>query len=340
MKFSVIIPVYNVEEYLEECIESVLRQTHTDYEIVLVDDGSADRSGEICDLYCEKFPERIKTVHNKNQGRFASRICGLEYATGDAVWFVDSDDCIRKDALEILAGVFDLQSCDMVLFNGSRQPDYEKSWGKSDFSDTGVLIPKAEVCRKLVMGQIPNSLCLKAMKKNVALHMCGRTVPACVKNGEDLLLSTVAVDGAEKTAYIDENLYYYRQRQGSIVNSFNPQRHISVKAVHQLMEKYIDKWGMQELHSAHFSREVKGWVECLVPLLRNKKAVGREKLAACMKELAEDSYFRNAYEKMKPELLGRKEKLLAGWLYNKKFLYLNLIAIAIDAADRLRGMKK
>lgn len=98
LRFSVIIPVYNVENYLKECIDSVLKQNYLDYEVILVDDGSTDNSGAICDLYAEKY-KKVKVIHKKNGGLSDARNAGLCMARGEYIIFVDSDDWIELDAL-------------------------------------------------------------------------------------------------------------------------------------------------------------------------------------------------------------------------------------------------
>lgn len=98
---SVIVPVYNAETYLNECIDSILRQTHRDFELILIDDGSTDTSGELCDLYASK-DSRVQVVHTANHGASAARNTGIDRANGDYILFIDSDDTIDPDYIEIL----------------------------------------------------------------------------------------------------------------------------------------------------------------------------------------------------------------------------------------------
>lgn len=116
MRFSVIVPVYNVENYLKECVESILDQSYKDYEVILVDDGSTDKSGEICDYYA-KLPVTIviKCIHKKNGGLSDARNTGIANAEGDYLIFVDSDDWIDKDALKNLSAVLNNQKADVVV---------------------------------------------------------------------------------------------------------------------------------------------------------------------------------------------------------------------------------
>ena len=100
-KISIIVPVYNVEKYLEKCVKSILNQTFTDFELILVDDGTPDSSGVICDQFAEK-DERIKVIHKKNGGLSDARNTGIEVAKGEYIGFVDSDDYIAEDMYELL----------------------------------------------------------------------------------------------------------------------------------------------------------------------------------------------------------------------------------------------
>lgn len=102
IKLSILVPVYNVEKYLPRCIESVLSQDFTDYEVILVDDGSPDKSGNICDEYSIKYPNRIKVVHKENGGHNSARLAGFNKASGKYIMFLDSDDYLQPNALTVL----------------------------------------------------------------------------------------------------------------------------------------------------------------------------------------------------------------------------------------------
>ena len=110
-KISIIVPVYQAEKYISKCIESIVNQTYKNLEIILVDDGSTDRSGEICDEYGKK-DNRIVVVHNKNKGVSVARNCGLDIATGDYITFVDSDDYIDLQMYSEMMKVVEKYSCD------------------------------------------------------------------------------------------------------------------------------------------------------------------------------------------------------------------------------------
>ena len=112
---SVIIPVYNVEKFLAECVDSVLAQTYTDWEAILVDDGATDASGAMCDAYAAKDP-RIRVIHRENGGLSAARNTGLKAARGEYVYFLDSDDYIEPDTLALLLETAEREQADVVFF--------------------------------------------------------------------------------------------------------------------------------------------------------------------------------------------------------------------------------
>lgn len=113
---SIIVPVYNVEKYLDKCVRSILAQTFKDFELILVDDGSNDRSGEMCDEY-SKSDSRIKVIHKKNGGLSSARNAGIEISTGEFIGFVDSDDYIDDDMYELLYNNLIRENADMSICN-------------------------------------------------------------------------------------------------------------------------------------------------------------------------------------------------------------------------------
>ena len=114
-KLSVIIPIYNVEKYLDRCIKSICNQTYENLEIILVDDGSTDGSPEMCDQYVEK-DKRIKVIHKQNGGLSDARNVGLEYATGQYIFFCDSDDYVERDLISECMESISKDSIDILIF--------------------------------------------------------------------------------------------------------------------------------------------------------------------------------------------------------------------------------
>lgn len=122
---SIIVPIYKVEEYLSQCIDSILYQTYSDLEIILVDDGSPDNCGSICEEYAKK-DKRIKVIHKENQGLGMARNTGLEYAKGEFIYFVDSDDWLEPNAIECLVKYQKEYDADIVMCNYDKRDDLHK----------------------------------------------------------------------------------------------------------------------------------------------------------------------------------------------------------------------
>ena len=155
---SVIVPIYNVESYLEEAIESVLHQTYTDLEIILMDDGSTDGSGEICDRY-QKKDSRIKVIHQENRGLSAARNAGIDICKGEMVAFLDPDDAFCKDMLQKMSDVMlksgaDIVECNFALYKSVHHMDPQKIWKKKkcispEVNRTGLYQKKDALLMKL-----------------------------------------------------------------------------------------------------------------------------------------------------------------------------------------------
>lgn len=334
MKVSIIVPVYNVKSYLLECIESVLCQSYKNYEIILVDDGSTDESGKICDNYSAKYPTIIKTHHISNSGPLYARIYGMRVSSGDILLFLDSDDCLRTDALDKIVASFS-QGCDMVLFNTETTEAFLSKSIVYPFIAGQVFAGKTKnsLYQSVVLGTIPNSVWSKAIRKKCAILPEYVEQFGKVKFGEDLLLSAYFITNCSKIVYLDEGLYHYRIRPGSAVHSFDIHRKESIKTVHTELEKCIDTWNMPELKPLHNTRKVKGWVETLKILLKNKSTLSRRDFCAQLRSMATDPYFRNAYSGMDSSLLSRAERILAFCLMKKQYFLLHI-------ASRVLSMRK
>ena len=119
-EISVIVPVYNVDNYIEQCVESVVNQKYSDFELLLIDDGSKDRSGKICDRYAEN-DARIKVVHQQNKGVSVARNVGVALSTGKYITFLDSDDWLDQDFLETAVNLISTANADILVYGKRRR---------------------------------------------------------------------------------------------------------------------------------------------------------------------------------------------------------------------------
>lgn len=225
MKTSFIIPVYNVEKYLSECIESILAQTYRDFEILLVDDGSPDNCPRLCDEWVEK-DKRIKALHKSNGGLSDARNYGLEHAQGDYIIFVDSDDFwVGKDSLEKLINIVDLHpECDFIGFNCSYYYPNTDTYTKWVAYNEKLTIPtdKDTALRSLVAsGTMPMSACLKVISRKTLSDMRISFIKGTL--AEDIPWFIDLLDVSGKCMFVNDYIYAYRQNvAGSITSSRNP----------------------------------------------------------------------------------------------------------------------
>lgn len=163
---SVIIPVYNVEKYLNKSIESVIKQTYKELEIILVDDGSTDSSGKICDEFAQK-DDRIKVIHKKNGGLSDARNAGISEAKGKYLGFIDSDDYIDKNFYEILYNVLKKYNSDIsICKHRETYTDYEENTSKLEIKEQ-VFNTEQALKELLLFGEVNNYAWNKLYKKEL-----------------------------------------------------------------------------------------------------------------------------------------------------------------------------
>lgn len=220
---SMMIPVYKVEKFICRCIDSVIGQTYKNLEIILINDGSPDRCGEICDDYAKK-DKRIRVIHQKNQGVSAARNAGLEIATGQWLYFLDSDDYISSPAIEKMVSASENGNYDIVIggyyivTSDKKTVSRSENWKKTD--------DLTEIRRKILLNELPNFVCGKLYKrelwKNVRFPL-HQLVEDMYVNGE--LFFT-----AESACVIPDPLYFYsRENENSLSRGSDVSNFIKMK---------------------------------------------------------------------------------------------------------------
>ncbi|CJE50316.1 glycosyl transferase family protein [Streptococcus pneumoniae] len=170
MKVSVIIPIYNVEKYLRRCLDSVVNQTYKDIEVILVNDGSPDNSKEICEEYVAKY-SNIQLINQKNAGLGAARNTGLQYITGNAVTFVDSDDWLELDAIEYYVASMKKSDADIVVTQMIRKKEYFSNEGTNGTTIKEEVLNQEQFAKKYFKidgNNIEYYACAKLYKREIA----------------------------------------------------------------------------------------------------------------------------------------------------------------------------
>lgn len=231
---SVIIPVYNAEKYLDQCLESVVNQTHTDLEIILVNDGSKDSSGALCDSWAEK-DDRIKVIHKPNSGVAATRNMGTAAATGQWILHLDSDDWYEQNNLiETLLNKAEETDSDIVCFNYRRYFENSKTFSDVLCRTNGNEATVAFLVDNKIFTSSP---CLKIIK-----HSIIRDNGIDFEEGrlsEDIEFNAKLLFATDKITFCEDCIYIYRARENSITTS------ISKKHVDDLIH-IIDKMSKVE----------------------------------------------------------------------------------------------
>lgn len=232
-KVSVIIPVYNVETYLPQCLDSVLAQTYSELEILLVDDGSTDLSGKICDEYRNR-DSRICVFHQKNQGAANAKNTGLDYFTGEYVTFLDSDDYVEKDWIETLINVAENLNAKVVECN------FKKEFVEYSEEETGCTEPyKIYTSEKYMEQYLEHWTCSlfwnKLFEATLVKDIRFRKERRCI---DDEFFTYKLLTKATKIVQINRVLYHYRQRKSSAVTSDKNKYQIADDALEVLLERY------------------------------------------------------------------------------------------------------
>ena len=248
---NVIVPVYNVEDYLEKCIESLINQSYTDYCITLIDDCSTDGSGNICDVYQNRYPDKVRVLHKEtNQGLSEARNSGIMLSESPWIVFVDSDDYVSKDFLRNLYDTQNKHQCDMVVSpickefidqNGTRTRQEESFFNPIVYNLDDALI---ELCYEKRFGSY-------AVSKLIRREMLLKNAFPKGKLFEDSYTIYKVVFECEKVVCIPNPGYYYLQRTGSIQRSpFSKKHYDLILACDSMLGFFLSKNLSSELMSA------------------------------------------------------------------------------------------
>ena len=268
-KISVIVPVYKVEPYLQRCVDSILNQSYRDFELILVDDGSPDHCGAMCDEYA-KTDSQIHVIHRENGGLSAARNTGIDwsFANSDSQWFafIDSDDWVHRDYLQMLITAAEKGDCPIatcgLYWTEKSCPDPDYSRAKPEILDAEQAFVKHQekctpACAKLIFKELMDGLRFPLGK----LH-------------EDAYITHKMLFAAKKVAVFQEKLYYYYCNPGSITRAKWSDRKLDCIEAHELRMEYFLEHGYLKA----YDREQEIYVEELTDkLLHISDSPGWEK---------------------------------------------------------------
>lgn len=244
VKVSVIIPVYNSENLLETCVQNVLEQTFGDFELILVNDGSTDGSGRVCDLLAKR-DKRMKVIHKKNGGASSARNAGLDVAQGEFICFVDSDDIVSKKLLETALRYQSESGSDIVEF-GIKYIDDVQEYVFDSVDFKMQIFNGKDMIKKIYQDTFGGTIYLwdKLYKKDLFDTLRFEEGRIC----EDTIIMPLLYDRANTVCVINTQLYLYYQSSGSVMRSeFSLKRVDAVYALEKNREYYLEKNYSQEL---------------------------------------------------------------------------------------------
>lgn len=221
-KISIIVPIYNAEKYLNECIESIVNQTYKNIEIILINDGSFDNSSKICDKW-QKKDERIIVLNKENEGVAKTIAKGIQICTGDYITFSDSDDYVSNNFIEKMFDAVNISEADIAVCNYIKKTE-TKEEKSNEIKGNMLFISGDNIsnCAQLYMGwqgiYLVNSRSNKLIKRELLLNSL-KDINYNVYMGEDLNLTFAAMARANRVALIPDCLFYYRHVESSVSNT-------------------------------------------------------------------------------------------------------------------------
>ena len=322
---SIIVPVFNAEETIRKTIASILAQSKNDFELILVDDGSKDNSGIICDEYAA-LDQRIRVVHQVNAGVSAARNAGIAISCGDYLGFVDADDWIEPKMYarlleEAETTASDIIMCDAVTVysDGRTQTDTITQLSgntllkKTDFSPSLLLELAGSACRCIYRKRLFGD---RQMNPN-GIHF-----PLGIKFSEDRIFNLYAFGSADKIAYVKETYYYRYMNAGSAVHRFHADYFEACKASAKEIEKAIRLvWDDdEELQQAYLGQLITGAEMAICNYYYKTSTLSRGERLQALQKLCNDESLREAIRKYGPDRKSR-------WILNRNYFALILYAL-------------
>jgi glycosyltransferase involved in cell wall biosynthesis len=331
MFFSILIPVYNVQDYLRQCVDSVLAQDEQDLEILLVDDGSQDRSGEICDEYAGRYPEKIRVIHRENEGLVSARRLALREAKGD--WFVhlDSDDMLTPGALSAIRRAAEQTGADLVLCKAAYGDESgERIERESDlpFGDLEVFGDKHPLYMQFLYGGQLTSIWQKIARRDVTDIDTDYSPWYGVGIMEDHLQSLPLLDRSRRPVFLDRAVVYYRMNPSGMTKQKTFEKALaafaSVRTVLAEEEPYRRKWELfTEEERRICAKHIKTFYRLIGDVYRSSE--DRDRLYGFLRSVAEDPLIRKEFRLADLTKTGPRARLCFRLIFLRKYRSLRIL---------------
>lgn len=324
-KFSVVVPCYNVEKYLPQCIDSLCKQTLSDIEIILVDDGSPDNSGKICDEWAEK-DNRIKVIHKPNGGVSAARNDGMAIAEGEYIIFCDSDDWLPENALETLYNEGKRTDADVVI--GDVYKTFKNKIKLGQLYAKSFVTNDRSFIDKIIQCDFYRTYCPMPAKSGLAFGYGGPwnkgvKLDMLRKNDikfdvrvkgifDDIIYTAHILANAKTVAYITTPIYYYRLIPVSITRSFKPNAPEINNAIFLCWQEFIDKYDSNGVfEKPYYAVIIRRFVEILpIYFFSDKNTKTFRTRLAELREMLHTEPYKTAIKNVDARKLSAFQKLI------------------------------
>lgn len=327
---SVIVPVYNVEGYIERCVESLRGQTLEEIEILLIDDGSTDRSGAICDRLAAE-DTRIRVIHKKNEGQGLARNCGIEISKGRYVTFVDSDDYMEKEAYRYLIEKAESHQADVICFGYSKDDQYGNSMYKSKIR--GRCYSGDEVKKKFALhffGDDPEdddmrgvSACMSVYRMDMIKEHGIRFPSERKVLSEDTIFNLEFCRFANTAVSCEEIFYHYCIQWNSFSRGYSKERLGKAAEFMEILFGYAEEFGVESSTANRINMVL--WIILLDTLkkeIAHKKVSGYPALRASVHEICNREYVLKLIDSLNTKGMGIKQKLFYQCIRQKNYFLL------------------
>ena len=314
---SVIIPVYNVSEYVERCVNSLLEQTYQNLEIILINDGSTDNSGDVCCQIRDKNPEKIVYIEQENQGVSAARNAGLDVARGEYIVFIDADDWVSPIYIEKLYSAVDETNADLAACGFIEWHSEEKQI--KHLHPKPQLYDKQEYYKVMSLKQVP---LWSAIYKSVIIKENKIRFDTLLRRMEDGCFVADYTSYCSKMAIVPDYLYYYYQREGSAINSKHKSTLLGVERsayIYKKLEKAYERSGISEANYRQLftSKWVRFIPNTAIGLVTNNEELSNKEKRDFLKQAIVVSDIKNRLQASDISKCNILEKLLARWTLNE-----------------------
>lgn len=332
---TIVVPVYQTEQYLDQCVQSLRSQTYTNLEVILVDDGSPDECPVLCDAYASR-DERIRVIHKENGGLSSAREIGIQNASGDYVMVVDSDDWIESDTVASCVETALWDDADCVMFGYTREyPDksIDTLLFDGDFS-YGKALSEERIHRRIVGAEGEelskphridslSSVCIKLYRIEAARK--GRIVSErVIGTSEDTIFNLYALDGC-RISYINRCFYHYRKTNAqSITTAYKADLAEKWDVMYGVIQEYIDGSGKAEAyHTPFLNRVACGMIGLGLNEISSSTSIWKK--ARRLKAILDKPLYKEAFAQLDTSSCGAKWKLFFLLCKNKAALSLTVL---------------